>query len=126
MYEFLKWPGWPLVTFVVGVWLGHRSALRRDRRNDFNRAAAPVRALLRAAVASPSPMNRGPSVAELDMLEQFFGSRRSRSAWESAWQQYEAACNQQLRKDSFGGAIYARPEVVTAAAGRCLRACGLR
>ncbi len=46
MFEALQNPLIPLATFLLGVLLGHRTALWRDKRQEFNEAADPVRAWL--------------------------------------------------------------------------------
>jgi hypothetical protein len=55
-----------IVTFVVGLLLGHWLAPGRDNRREFNEAAQPVRDWLLQKEARPSVYGRGPSAIELD------------------------------------------------------------
>lgn len=37
---------WTVITFALGHFIGHRAAVRRDKRKEFNSLAAPIRAEL--------------------------------------------------------------------------------
>lgn len=58
-----------LFTFFLGLFLGHRLALGRDRRKEFNDIAQPIRAVLLKERENPTPYARGPSEIEADLLE---------------------------------------------------------
>lgn len=53
-------------TFLLGLVLGHRLAISRDKRKEFNDAAAPIRGWFLGAKDSPNPYTRWPSEQELD------------------------------------------------------------
>lgn len=66
-----------LLTFLVGLLLGHRLHLQRDRRKEFNDAAEPVRqwALL-LKEANHHPPSK-PTRMQLDTFSQIIGSKRT-------------------------------------------------
>ena len=56
------------LTFLLGLFLGNRLALGRERRIEFNAAAAPVRAWLLKEIKQPANPSRWPEAIELDTL----------------------------------------------------------
>jgi len=50
-----------LLTFFLGLILGHWLAIVRDKRKEFNKAVTPVRNWLLRAKDSPNPSTRWPS-----------------------------------------------------------------
>lgn len=55
-----------LLTFLLGLLLGNWLAIGRDKRKEFNEAAAPVLGWLLKAKESPSPYSSWPSSQEID------------------------------------------------------------
>jgi hypothetical protein len=55
-----------LLTFFLGLGLGNRLAIGRDRRKEFNEAAKPIRAWLLSEVNTPSPYSEPPSDSDID------------------------------------------------------------
>jgi hypothetical protein len=99
-----------LLTFFLGLILGHRLTLWRDKRKEFNEIAQPIRVKLlneREAVDTIVP---GPSEIDADQLEgmlPLWNRRRFRKTW-------DAYCcgKEQTTQDSFGGLSYANPEQI--------------
>jgi hypothetical protein len=54
------------LTFLLGLLLGNWLAIGRDKRKEFNEAAAPVRGWLLKSKADPSPYIPWPSDQEID------------------------------------------------------------
>lgn len=77
------------LTFFVGLWLGHRLQLGRDRIREFNAAVTPVRAYLLCQIDNPRWGNvRAPTLIELDAFEHSLGWLR-REGFRRAWQHQE-------------------------------------
>lgn len=100
MLDVLSSPLIPLLTFFLGLLIGHRLALGRDRRNDYNRALEPIAEWLHRERANPSEsvLPRG---AIPDRLRALMGTVQRRR-WDAAWQQLEQARHQYWLRDSSG------------------------
>lgn len=109
----------PLVSALLGVWVGHALAIGRDRRNDFNKAAQPIRAYLLHSIVMPSPMDERPTLSEMDLFEQGLRWFR-RPGWRRAWRKQQEKRAECLNRDEAGGAHYARSDEVRQALRKCL------
>lgn len=108
-----------LLTFFVGLGFGHWLALGRDKRQEFNEAALPIREWLLCEIKSPSPMAHSPSDIELDIFIQclpVWKRRGFRSAYEEQKQERKNA----LTRDSVGGVLYAEDQRIVEALCKCL------
>lgn len=76
-----------LLTFALGLFLGHRLTLWRERRKEFNAAAMPIRRWLLDLAESPSPFRRQPSNIEMDAFLSRL-SRWKRNKFQSTLNQY--------------------------------------
>ena len=119
MTELLQHPFLSLLTFLLGLLVGHRTALWRDMRKEFNDAAEPVRAWLLREHASPSWRSKAPDVAAIDLLVQCMHFWR-RKGFMTAWQRQQQARAQALQRGHAGGAFYADTAAIKAALGECL------
>lgn len=119
MTELLQHPFLSLLTFLLGLLVGHRTALWRDMRKEFNDAAEPVRAWLLQEHASPSWRSKAPDVAAIDLLVQRMHFWR-RKGFLAAWQRQQQARAQALQRGHAGGAFYADTAAIKAALGECL------
>ena len=90
-----------LLTFGLGLIIGHRLTLRRDRRKEFNDAARPIRDWLLEAAKHPSPYLSSPSVSQLDAFTSRL-SRRKQTRFNSGVQAYRDAIRTTSRQDSAG------------------------
>ena len=119
MLELLQNPLLSLLTFFVGLLVGHRTALWRDMRKEFNDAADPVRAWLLGEQREPSAYRRGPGIVEIDRLVQRMHFWR-RKGFLAAWQRQQQAREKAMYKDSYGQARYSDTAAIMAAVDECL------
>ena len=120
MLELLQHPAIPLLTFALGLLLGHRTALWRDRRKEFNDAAKPVRAWLVAELDKPSPYRKRPGSAEVDQFVSCLG-RRHRKRFLAAWQRQDDERKGATYQDACGQVFYRDTAGIEAALRECLR-----
>lgn len=117
--ELLQHPAVPVVTFLLGLWLGHTLALWRDRRKEFNDAADPIRAWLLAQIDRPTTARTRPGLQELDRFRQHLHWWR-RKGWDRAWAGQLAERDKQRRYDALGQGQYEDPDAVRQALRACL------
>jgi hypothetical protein len=125
MLELLQNPLLSTLTFLIGLLVGHRTALWRDVRKEFNQAADPVRAFLLAERKGPGAYRVRPGVVELYGVEQRL-TRWRRKRFTAAWQTYERACEQARQKDALGQVAYRDTVPILAAVEACLAFVRLR
>jgi hypothetical protein len=102
------------VSFVVGLWAGHRFSLWRDKRKESIDAIAPVRAELLKGRRPPTPHNWFPGPAEIDLIEHYLGPIR-RMRFRTAVRRYKQCAADQQRQDDTGSHYYENPEAVAEA-----------
>jgi hypothetical protein len=118
--QVLDHPAIPVVTFLLGVLLGHHTALWRDRRKERNEAIEPVRAFLLAERHKPSRVLTRPTLQQFDLVYDRIG-RRAAGRLRGAWEQYEATCKGQLMEpDAAGQRHYRDLDAIRKAADACL------
>lgn len=78
-----------LLTFFLGLLLGHWLQLERDRRKEFNEAAEPVRGWVLKQIESPNFMGKRLTAAELDAFLVRLPTKK-RSEFERLWSQHQA------------------------------------
>jgi hypothetical protein len=97
-------PLFSVASFLLGLLVGNRLAISRDRRKERNDAAQVVRAALMVNLDRPSPMDRSPGIVDLDLLEQRL-PRWRRSGFRKAIAHYKES-RARYKQDSAGGAYY--------------------
>lgn len=102
-------------SFLVGVLLGNWTAIGRDKRKEFNEAAAVVRKAYLGHRRDLRPGHIPPSIIELDALELRL-PRRSREGFRMAVKRYQEAKKAAEYRDSLGDLHYRD----TTAIARCL------
>lgn len=93
-----------LLTFGLGIFLGHRLTLWRDRRKEFNQAATPIRRWLIDLAECPSPLQRQPSTIEMDAFLNRL-SRRKRAKFQSILEQYHRELDSVSRQNPSTGEV---------------------
>ena len=93
------------VTFLVGLLVGNRLAIGRDKRKEFNEAAQPIRAWLISEVEQPSPYSPPPSVVQIDA---FVNCLRfyNRRGFREAYKRQDCARQDAMKQDSTGSVSY--------------------
>jgi hypothetical protein len=94
-----------ILTFLVGLIVGHRFALLRDKRKEFNDSAAPLRAWA-LALQDPShfPPPK-PGKVEIDRFHQYLSTGKKRQ-FNSLVHEYDSAVAQATRLDALNSTYY--------------------
>lgn len=94
-----------LLTFLLGLLVGNRLAIDRDKRKEFNEAAQPIRAWLLNEVVHPSPYMHRPNVVQIDTFVSClpFWKRRS---FRKVYKRQDCARQDAVEKDSMGSIFY--------------------
>jgi cbb3-type cytochrome oxidase subunit 3 len=101
-----------LLTFLLGLILGNWLAIGRDKRKEFNDAAAPVRAWLLKVKDDPSPSASWPTDQQRDLFVSCLPWWRRRS-FRQHWEAYREAHHAALNQDpSTGDTSYNRNSIV--------------
>lgn len=97
-----------LLTFCLGLILGHRLTLWRDKRKEFNDISQPLRDILLKERGYTSPNASGIGIIDADTLESVlpFWKRR---AFRNSWDAYKQSKNETWQ-DSCGQPFYTHPE----------------
>ena len=109
----------PFLTLLIGILLGHWIALGRDRRQELNQAALPVRTWIVAELNGPSPYSAAPSAIEIDIFVQRLPWHR-RARFKAAWELQQAERNKVVQQDTFGQVSYSETAGIVAALRKCL------
>lgn len=110
--------GWSVLSFFLGLFLGHRLALGRDKRREFNDAALPIRTWLLHEIERPGW--RRPSAIELDTFIAYL-SWRHRRRFRSLYEAYVAEEDAQRKNDGYGGHYYGDQDQLVRLARSLLR-----
>jgi hypothetical protein len=91
-------------TFLIGLLVGNRIAIGRDRRQESNAAIQPIRARLLVDRGLPGP-GRMPSAVEMDLLEHYLLPWRRRGL-RAAIRRHNECCQEQERQTPSGELKY--------------------
>lgn len=94
-----------LLTFLLGLILGHWLAIGRDKRKEFNKALEPIRVWLLRAKDSPSPYTEWPSEEELDRFIHYLRPWQ-RASFQKHLGRYKELHHSQQVQDSYGQVSY--------------------
>lgn len=115
-----------VLTFLLGLLGGHRLALGRDVRKDYNLVARTVGDFLIAEQAGPHINRVCPTRGDLRALVAFMPWWR-RARWLQAWASYQQACQEaHTDPDALGQVGYGDTTRIVAAVDRCLALVRLR
>ena len=94
-----------IITFLVGLLVGNRLAIGRDKRKEFNEAAQPIRAWLLSEVERPSPYSPRPNVVQIDAFVSYLPFWK-RSGFRKAYKRQDCARQDAMEQDSYGQVSY--------------------
>ena len=102
-----------LFTFFLGLLLGNRLALWRERRKEFNEVAVRIRVALKERADDPQPYFSTAEKIEKADMELFIHLLPiwKRSRFKRVWQVYEAE-RKFITRDEAGQAYYESPQKV--------------
>jgi hypothetical protein len=107
------------LTFVLGLVLGNRLAIGRDRRKELNDATQPIRRWLINEALEPSTNRKRPSIEEIDTFTNClpFWKRRG---FRKAYEHQERERTKVQAQDSFGALFYENTQSIIEAVNACL------
>ena len=110
-----------LFTFFLGLLLGHRMSLWRERRKEFNEVAVKIRVALKSRRDRPSTRFSKASEIESKDMEVFVHSLSSwkKARFQRTWNAYESECTR-TKQDALGQTSYEDSEAVAAALDRAI------
>ena len=109
-----------LITFFLGLILGHRLTLGRDKRKEFNVIVIPIRGYLMDVKHDPRPVHKTPSKMEIDRFIRELPFWR-RKTFNLKWNQYIKEAGEDIGRDSYGGTSYKHPETISSHADGLLK-----
>lgn len=107
-----------IVTFVLGLLLGHRLALGRDKRKEFNEAARPIRGWLLREEDRPCTREHDPSALEMDTFASCL-KPRTRKRFDAATATYRREC-ERSGPNAYGEWLYEDAEAALQAVQRLM------
>lgn len=110
---------WSLLTFFLGLALGHRLGIVRDQRKELNEAAKPIRAWLLAEADTPSPYRNPPTAAEIDLFAHGL-SFWKKNVFLASWACQGEVRNRARTQDLSGQVFYGNKEEIREAVKKCL------
>ena len=107
-----------IVTFALGLFFGHRLALGRDKRKEFNEAAEPIRDWLLREEERPYPYAHFPSTLELDTFA-YCLKPMTRKRFNAAMDAYRREL-ERSGSTAYEGMVYEDPESARQAVRRLM------
>jgi len=108
-----------LLTFFLGLAIGNRLAIGRDRRKELNEAAKPIRSWLLAEAKSPNPYTKRPSTVEIDLFANCLPFWKRKAFWAS-FARHDEVRNCARTQDGYGSVSYGNEEEIREVAKKCL------
>lgn len=90
--------------FLVGLLVGHRLELGRDKRKEFNEISHQLRSKLLEEKESPSPYSAVANKVEIDQFESVLPFWQL-SCFRKAWNAYDYAKKKSIKRDPDYGSI---------------------
>lgn len=111
--------GFAFVNFLLGFLIGHRLALLRDKRREYNKALEPIRAYLLKSIDYPG-WQTYPSLVELDAFIQAL-PWWMRNGFRKAWNAQNEEAKKALKRGPAGEVSYSPTDGMIAAYRRTLK-----
>lgn len=108
-----------LLTFFIGLFVGNRFALGRDKRKEFNYAVIPIRAWLISELDEPSPYTKAPTAIELDIFVSYLDIW-SRRGFRTAYENQAKERKEQEYIDTYGQVVYRNNKFIINYVRKCL------
>lgn len=108
-----------LLTFLLGLVIGNRLAISRDRRKEFNNFAQPIRSWLLFELEDPSPYRKAPSKIEIDNFVHYLPVWKRRK-FKAYLIELEKVREQNSYVDNFGQVFYRDEEDIKTIVEKCL------
>lgn len=101
--EYLRSPATPVLTFLIGLAVGHWLAIHRDKRKEYNELVTPLRKEILAETERPSPARVAISrhdadaiAARMNRFRHFQFMKACERYWEAKKDQYQDDLGQPL------------------------------
>jgi hypothetical protein len=112
------------LSFCLGLVLGHRLTLWRDRRKEFNEVALRIRTGMKARLADLRPFHAKLEADDIELFVHLLGWRKRRG-FEKAWANYELKCKD-LGRTGLGDVYYKDTDTLADAIRKVLPYTSLR
>jgi hypothetical protein len=109
-----------LLTFFLGLFIGHKLSLNRARRQEFNEAAIPIRTWLLSEIDGPSSIRPRPSSIDFDAFVSCM-SWWQRSRFQAAMKRQNAVRQSSEAINGYGEVLYPHSGELKDALRDCLR-----
>jgi len=108
-----------LLTFFLGLIIGNRLAISRDRRKEFNDFAQPIRSWLLSELDDPSPYRKVPSEIEIDSFVHYLPIWKRRK-FKVYLTELKKVCEENSYQDDYGQVFYQNEEDIKTIVNKCL------
>ncbi len=108
-----------LLTFFLGLALGNRLAIGRDKRKELNEAVKPIRAWLLSQADSPSPYMKVPPAEKIDLFANCLSFWKKKE-FLKCWANQEELRRRSQTQDPLGQVFYRNEEDICEAVKKCI------